>query len=107
MAGLKILTVEGAQMDGEPISLPESFPTLPADIWLISGVSPHMTRQLNGLGEYRITVLAGIHLPCSESQDQRLELLQLALTRGTGFLDIISSLLRKGGRRLRNTKALM
>lgn len=73
-------------MDGEPVGLSESFPTLPADIWLISSVSPHMARQLNGLCKHCVTVLAGIHLPCREIQYSRLEPLQLALTQGTGFL---------------------
>lgn len=56
-----IHTVEGVQVDGEPIGLPEALATVPADVWLVPGVGPHMAGQLDGLSEHSITVLACIH----------------------------------------------
>lgn len=53
--------VKGVQVDGEAIGLPEALATVPADIWLVPGVSPHVARQLDGLGKHSITVLACIH----------------------------------------------
>lgn len=69
---LAILTVEGPEVDGEPVGLAKAFPTLPADIRLVPCVSPDMARQLDGLGEHGITVLAGVHFPCSDSQGESL-----------------------------------
>lgn len=59
-----ILTVEGMQVDGEAIGLSEALSTVPADIWLVPSVRPHVPGQLDGLGEHSITVLACIHFPC-------------------------------------------
>lgn len=35
---LAILTVEGPEVDGEPIGLAKAFPTFPADVGLVPGV---------------------------------------------------------------------
>lgn len=59
-----ILTVKGVQVDGEAIGLPEALSTVPADIWLVPSVRPHVPGQLDGLGKHSITVLACIHFPC-------------------------------------------
>lgn len=59
-------TVKGVQVDGEAIGLPEALATVPADIWLVPGVSPHVARQLDGLGKHSITVLACIHFSCKD-----------------------------------------
>lgn len=55
--------MKGVQVDGEPIGLPEALAAVSADIWLVAGVRPHMTGQLDGLGKHSVTVLAGVHLP--------------------------------------------
>lgn len=60
---LSVHTVEGVQVDGEAIGLPEALATIPADIWLVAGMGPHVAGQLNGLGKHSIAVLAGIHFP--------------------------------------------
>lgn len=62
-AAISVRTVKGVQVDGQAVGLPEALATVPADIWLVPGVGPHVAGQLNGLGEHGITVLAGVHLP--------------------------------------------
>lgn len=59
-----VRTVEGVQVDGEAVGLPEALSTVPTDIRLVPGVGPHMPRQLDRLGEHSITVLACVHFPC-------------------------------------------
>lgn len=58
---ISVHTVKGVQMNGEAIGLPEALATVPADIWLVPGVGPHVAGQLDGLGKHSITVLACIH----------------------------------------------
>lgn len=62
-----VRTVEGVQVDGEAIGLPEALSTVPTDIRLVPGVGPHMPGQLNRLGEHGITVLACVHFPCERT----------------------------------------
>lgn len=50
-------------MDGEPAGLAVAFTTFSTHVRPVSGVCPHMTRQLNGLGEHSLTVLTHVHLP--------------------------------------------
>lgn len=57
-------------MDGEPVGFAKAFPTLVADVGLVPRVSADMARQLDGLGEHGVAVLAGVHLPCSDSQGE-------------------------------------
>lgn len=68
------LTVEGPEVDGEPVGLAKAFPTLSADVWLVPRVSPDMARQLDGLCEDGVAVLAGVHLPCRDTQGESLHL---------------------------------
>lgn len=60
---ISVHTVKGVQVNGEAIGLPEALATVPADIWLVPGVGPHVAGQLDGLGKHSITVLACIHFP--------------------------------------------
>jgi hypothetical protein len=57
--------VKGVQVNGEAIGLPEALATVPADVWLVPSVGPHVAGQFNGLGKHSITVLARVHLPCT------------------------------------------
>lgn len=59
-----VRTVEGVQVDGEAVGLPEALSTVPTDIRLVSSVGPHMPGQLDRLGKHSITVLACVHFPC-------------------------------------------
>lgn len=58
-----VLTVEGVQVDGESAGLAVAFATFSTHIRPITGVSSHMTRQLDGLGKDGLTILTHIHLP--------------------------------------------
>ena len=62
-----VRTVEGVQVDGEAVGLPEALSTVPTDIWLVPGVGPHMPGQLDRLGEHGIAVLACVHFPCKRT----------------------------------------
>ena len=65
--------MKGVQVDGQAIGLPEALATVPADIWLVPGVGPHVAGQLNGLGEHSVTILAGIHFPWKHTRVYPLE----------------------------------
>lgn len=58
---LSVLTMKGVQVDREAVGLPEALATIPADIWLIPSVGPHVAGQLNGLGKHSVAVLACVH----------------------------------------------
>jgi hypothetical protein len=62
---IPVRTVKGVQVNGEAIGLPEALATVPADVWLVPSVGPHVAGQFNGLGKHSITVLARVHLPCT------------------------------------------
>lgn len=62
-----VRTVEGVQVDGEAIGLPEALSTVPTDVRLVTGVGPHMTGQLDRLGKHSITVLTRVHFPCERT----------------------------------------
>lgn len=68
------LTVEGPEVDGEPVGLAKAFPTLSADVRLVPRVSPDVARQLDGLCEDGVAILAGVHLPCGDTQGESLHL---------------------------------
>lgn len=53
--------MKGVQVDREAVGLPEALATIPADIWLIPSVGPHVAGQLNGLGKHSVAVLACVH----------------------------------------------
>lgn len=55
--------MEGVQVHSEPAGLAVAFATLSAYVGPVSRVRPHVTRQLYGLGEDSLAVLAHIHLP--------------------------------------------
>lgn len=55
--------MEGVQVHSEPAGLAVAFATLSAYVGPVSRVCPHVTRQLYGLGEDSLAVLAHIHLP--------------------------------------------
>lgn len=55
--------MEGVQVHSEPAGLAVAFAALSAHVGPVSRVRPHVTRQLYGLGEDRLAVLAHIHLP--------------------------------------------
>lgn len=56
-------TVEGLQVDGEPVSLAITFATLPTHVGPVSRVRAHVTRQLDRLGKLGFTILTHVHLP--------------------------------------------
>lgn len=72
-ATISVRTVKCVQVDGQAIGLPEALATVPADIWLVPSVGPHVAGKLNGLGEHSITVLAGVHLPWKHTRVSLLE----------------------------------
>lgn len=63
MCGRRALTVKGVQVDSEAAGLAVASATLPADVGPVSGVSPDVTRELNGLSKNSLAVLTHVHLP--------------------------------------------
>lgn len=59
---MRVLTVEGVQVNGESAGLAVTFAALSAHVGPIPSVCPHVARQLDGLGEDGLAVLAHVHL---------------------------------------------
>lgn len=56
-----VLTVEGLQVDRQAAGLAVAFAAFATHVGLVARVRPHVPRQLDGLGEDGLAILAGVH----------------------------------------------